>query len=188
MKVCANNGMEVTSCDEECMAMFRISHENPDHENSIKLIEVFEWNLGWTKMTGMVMPLAEGGDLFSYIKKQGEEGLRLEEVGLVIRQLVCALQACHKANVAHRDVKLENILLMKENSVEHIVLTDFGLCSLDADVESKSFCGSQSYAAPELLAQEGKYRAASCGLMGSWGSVVHRHERKISILGSLKCV
>jgi serine/threonine protein kinase len=40
-------------------------------------------------------------------------------------QVVCAMDYCHRFGIAHRDLKLENTLLMKERD-PHIKICDFG--------------------------------------------------------------
>ena len=40
------------------------------------------------------------------------------------RQLISAMDHCHKANVVHRDLKLENLLL---NAEGELLISDFGL-------------------------------------------------------------
>ena len=56
--------------------------------------------------------------------------------------------------IAHRDLKLENILLTRKNDP---VVTDFGFARfVNSDVlpqrrRSRTFCGSFAYASPEIL-------------------------------------
>merc|ERR550514_965887 len=72
------------------------------------------------------------------------------------------LAYCHLAGVAHRDLKLENVLL---NEAGALKLIDFGLShvyprladgvSVDRSKPLRDVCGSKSYAAPEVLASKG---------------------------------
>jgi hypothetical protein len=69
---------------------------------------------------------------------------------------------CHIAGVAHRDLKLENVLLNAEGKLK---LIDFGLSHVypvnrstgfvDRSKPLRDVCGSKSYAAPEVLAAKG---------------------------------
>lgn len=51
--------------------------------------------------------------------------------------------------VVHRDIKCENILL---DACENIKITDFGFARfLKFGEKSKTFCGSRTYLAPEII-------------------------------------
>ena len=85
----------------------------------------------------------------------------------MFRQLSSALVYCHEKGIAHRDLKLDN-LLFDEN--DNLKIADFGLCNLMQDGQSlNTFCGSPDYAAPEILqntAYDGtKVDAWSCGVI-----------------------
>ena len=55
----------------------------------------------------------------------------------------------HGKNIAHRDVKLENILIDKKGIIK---LIDFGFsCNSSADEMLRVFCGTPSYMAPEIV-------------------------------------
>jgi len=71
----------------------------------------------------------------------------------IIRSLLDALIALEDAGLAHRDVKLENILVAKDGS---IALCDFGFC-VPIDFEPDASMGSPLYMAPEIC-QEQYYR------------------------------
>lgn len=107
-----------------------------------------------------VMELCRGGELFGLIERQGaltEAHARELFVGL------CAgLHHLHSVGIAHRDLKLENVLLGgTENRTPKIC--DLGLAhvySRDAtggwaNQELTQFCGSRSYCAPEVMARRG---------------------------------
>jgi serine/threonine protein kinase len=66
---------------------------------------------------------------------------------------VTAVEACHKRRIAHRDLKLSNILLT-ECTPPHVKLTDFGCAkrwSKVADSHMRTFIGTPGYMSPELL-------------------------------------
>lgn len=72
-----------------------------------------------------------------------------------IQQIASALQYAHQANVIHRDVKPENMLLGLH---KNILLTDFGLSIVMRGTESLSphdphtYAGTTAYMAPEQFA------------------------------------
>lgn len=73
-------------------------------------------------------------------------------VGLAVRiatELAAALDYCADAGVAHRDVKLDNVLM---DATGHVYLTDFGIAAAFEDAESwKHPVGPKAYLSPELL-------------------------------------
>lgn len=86
----------------------------------------------------------------------------------IVHQMVNAVAHVHAHNVAHCDLKLENITI---NAANQIKLIDFGLsAALGEDGMMTRVAGSGLYAAPELFAQgrpfEGyKLDSWSCGVI-----------------------
>jgi serine/threonine protein kinase len=54
---------------------------------------------------------------------------------------------CHRQNISHRDLKMENVLYTNEKSVK---LIDFGF-AISSNGPLKTFCGTPTYMAPELV-------------------------------------
>ncbi|XP_077508147.1 testis-specific serine/threonine-protein kinase 3-like [Amblyomma americanum] len=100
----------------------------------------------------IIMEMACGGDLLEKILKVK----RLDErtTHQFFMQLASALAYLHKNDVAHRDLKCENVLL---TTVDVVKLTDFSFARYCTDERTKrkelseTFCGSEAYAAPEIL-------------------------------------
>jgi serine/threonine protein kinase len=65
---------------------------------------------------------AAGGELVEYLASKNR--FTEEEARKFFRQLISAIDHIHRANIVHRDLKLENILLSKNMD---ILVTDFGL-------------------------------------------------------------
>uniref|UniRef100_A0A3Q2HJJ0 non-specific serine/threonine protein kinase n=1 Tax=Equus caballus TaxID=9796 RepID=A0A3Q2HJJ0_HORSE len=61
----------------------------------------------------LVTEFVSGGDMHEHVMKHGP--LTEEEARDRFRQLVSALQYCHRRGVVHRDLKLENVLLDPHN-------------------------------------------------------------------------
>ncbi|KAF1765384.1 hypothetical protein GCK72_005336 [Caenorhabditis remanei] len=97
-------------------------------------------------MIFLTMEYGSQGDLLRYVQDKG--GIQERKAGLFMSQLMRGLQYMHSKQIAHRDIKLENIILF-DNCVK---LSDFGFVrQVEQNTMSLTFCGSKSYSAPELL-------------------------------------
>lgn len=97
------------------------------------------------------MRYSENGDLLGYVLKNGCVSENQSRVWT--RQLALGLQYLHELEITHRDIKCENVLLTANYNVK---LSDFGFARFcvddnDEPVLSETYCGSMSYAAPEIL-------------------------------------
>ncbi|KAL7748989.1 Serine/threonine-protein kinase [Sorochytrium milnesiophthora] len=89
----------------------------------------------------------EGGQLLDYIVMHGK--LREKVARRMAQSLVSAMEYCHEHFIVHRDLKIENILMTKDNDIK---LIDFGLSNIyHKDSFLQTFCGSLYFASPELL-------------------------------------
>lgn len=121
-----------------------------DHENIIKLYEVYESD----KYIHLVFEYLEGGELFERIKSKG---LYQEKDAIsVMKNLLLALDYLHQKGIIHRDLKPENLILASKENDYALKIADFGLASFIAKGESLFLrCGSPGYVAPELLEDKG---------------------------------
>lgn len=112
-----------------------------NHPNIIGFIKVIYDN----KNAYIIQEYAENGDLFTYLKKY----CPLSEYVIFhfMKQLFNAVEFCHFNNIAHCDIKLENILLDKKYNVR---LTDFGY-SRNIINDKKLRIGTLHYMAPEII-------------------------------------
>lgn len=98
------------------------------------------------------MRFAENGDLLEFIKKSGP--IPEPQANLWFYQMTSAIRYLHAMNLAHRDLKCENILISKHMNTK---LADFGFARSCVEEEtsqkilSNTYCGSAAYAAPEIV-------------------------------------
>lgn len=117
------------------------------HKNIIWLKETFETD---THII-FVMELWSGGDLLNYVRKRRK--LNENTAKVVFKQILEGLHHCHKNNVLHRDIKLDNILLDSKGEVK---LGDFGVSKIVSENEIiTDQWGTPAYIAPEILLDMG---------------------------------
>jgi serine/threonine protein kinase len=107
-----------------------------------------------------VMEYAERGDLGTYIRNscvamdetQDPFDWDLEPRLDIVERLAAALAGLHEANLVHRDIKPQNVLLMSDGSIR---LADLGLIrdlnGRDSITNLYSAVGTNQYMAPEQL-------------------------------------
>ena len=125
-----------------------------DHPNIIKLYEVYEND----KNIYLIMELCTGGELFDRIVENTENGVQFTEkqAANLFKQMMSAINYCHKNGIVHRDLKPENLLYLNKDKNSPIKVIDFGMSKR---FDSKHFMsekvGTAYYISPEVL--NGKY-------------------------------
>jgi eukaryotic-like serine/threonine-protein kinase len=106
----------------------------------------------------LVMPYIEGQSLADLCDERGR--LPLDVTGKILLQLASALRAAHGADIVHRDIKPQNVMLMARRwGVEYfVILVDFGICkfhdkAMAGNIHSitNQYIGTPGYSAPEQL-------------------------------------
>jgi calcium-dependent protein kinase len=122
-----------------------------DHPNILKVYEAYLYKGHYCIIT----ELCEGGTLTAHIR----EGRRVTErvIRVVFRKLMGALAYLHELGIAHRDIKLDNILLVHRESGAggswDIRLIDFGLARVltARRMRDRERVGTYTHVAPEVL-------------------------------------
>lgn len=121
------------------------------HENVIQMMKMIET----PKFYSLVMEYADGGDLFDELKEQ--EKFSRKDAHSYFKQLIKGLKFIHEQGIVHRDIKLENLLLVYSESEDDpgtLKITDFGLATKyrkdGEEIMLSEDCGSKPYAAPEV--------------------------------------
>jgi len=110
----------------------------------------------------MFLEKAHGGDLHDQVLRYG--ALPEYIARLLFSQVVKAVRFLHSRNLAHRDIKLENCLLMEkiceleQLGKARVKLADFEFaCECNTEQRSQEPVGTENYQSPELL--NGDYSA-----------------------------
>ncbi|XP_069124793.1 testis-specific serine/threonine-protein kinase 6-like [Argopecten irradians] len=117
------------------------------HRNAINIHEIIQ-NEG---IVFMIMDYAVQGDLLTLIRQNGS--MSDIEARKMFSEIAHGVKYLHENGISHRDIKCENIFLMKDRTP---VIGDFGFAKRVRLVDGKpcpstSFCGSMAYASPQLL-------------------------------------
>ena len=99
--------------------------------------------------------LCGGGELFDRIVKATKFSEKI--ASKLIRQMLLAIEHCHKKSIAHRDLKPENFVFEAKSIDSKLILIDFG-CARHVNIneEYTDIVGTPYYLAPEYL--KGKSR------------------------------
>eukprot|EP00879_Flechtneria_rotunda_P008273 GHRR01008666.1.p1 GENE.GHRR01008666.1~~GHRR01008666.1.p1 ORF type:complete len:401 (+),score=132.14 GHRR01008666.1:1544-2746(+) len=114
---------------------------------------------------GLVMEYVSGGNMVAFVTRRRETrdtrgGLCLDEdeANFFFRQLIFAVQFCHRNHVAHRDLKLDNTIL-DHRDPPRLKLCDFGFAkawAANSNMDTMRI-GTPEYMGPELISGRSGY-------------------------------
>ena len=88
------------------------------------------------------------------------------ECAKIFVQIMSAIEYIHSQDIAHRDIKLENILIDQRTGT--VKLIDFGFSCFSKE-RLKIFCGTPSYMSPEIVSKKeyfgGPADVWACGVL-----------------------
>ncbi|PVH76335.1 kinase-like protein [Cadophora sp. DSE1049] len=153
------------------------------HPNIVETFRLCTHNGRWNH----VMEFCDQGDLFSLVSQKylSREDHLVDRLCL-FKQLIQGLNYLHTHGIAHRDVKLENLLLTKDSKLK---ITDFGVSEVFAGIHPglrasggqcgkdmgeirlcpPGMCGSPPYVAPEVIAKTEEYDPRPLDV---WGAAI----------------
>ena len=143
---------------------------NKDNQNTVKLYEYFDMRNEFA----IIMELCDC-DLAHILnnKKERNEKFEINEILEILTQLNNTFKILVEKKVIHRDLKLQNILLKKNNGQNIWKLIDYGVSRQFVTLSRQSYTkyvGTISYMAPEIL--EGKEYNNKCDLW-SLGIIIY---------------
>ncbi|CAE7910752.1 unc-43 [Symbiodinium sp. KB8] len=127
------------------------------HSNIVRLHQSREQN----QMLYMILELCSGGTLKSWIANRYEQGVSKMPVYMApsrslvancLWQILDATRYLHEQGFVHRDVKPENLLVLKTSFRPQLKLADFNVATAfqRGELMTKR-CGSLGYMAPEVV-------------------------------------
>ena len=121
----------------ESQAVAQLSHPN--------IVSVYDVSRGGD-MEYIVMELIDGITLKQYMEKRGQ--LNWRESLHFITQIMRGLSHAHSRDIIHRDIKPQNIMVLRDGSVK---VADFGIACLadSAQTLTQEALGSVHYISPE---------------------------------------
>ena len=134
------------------MPMERIENECQiqkmlNHPYLMRLYEVFDY----LDFRALVMPRAQGGSLFDYMRSRNRNPKTLSRI---FYRIFKGVEYLHSLRILHGDIKPANILLENQETDEPVpLLIDFGhACNLAIHGACTCHLMTCAYSAPELLA------------------------------------
>ena len=158
----------VKICDKSLCDIGRLEREilllgDVDHSNVVRLFEVY----ATPSTMYLVTEFCSGGHLGTLLNSQKSGGilkrLHEEDAKGLCRQLLSAVRHLHERGIAHRDIKLQNILVDRVvedtgcvhkplSQVINLKIIDFGFGSRFVGCcPMKTVCGTPYTTAPEVL-------------------------------------
>lgn len=117
-----------------------------EHPNILSFHKVYDED----ECCYIVTEIMRGGDLYDRLSEK--TFYSENEAKELCKILFDTMKYCHEKKVAHRDLKLENILLLTTDNDVDVKIADFGLAKYARnDYSLRTQCGTPTYTAPEVV-------------------------------------
>jgi serine/threonine-protein kinase len=135
------------------LARFRREAKVTSELTSPHAVRVFGFGTAPAGEPYLVLEFLEGEDLQTRLERVG--ALPLETVVPIVNQVAAALAEAHAAGVVHRDLKPDNVFLMRALDVAVFVkVVDFGLSKVLRTSTTKLTVARAVFGTPEFMAPE----------------------------------
>ena len=125
--------------------IFILKQLNNENENIMKLYDVITTN----KYLYLILEYINGISLLEYIQRSKNKRIEENICKKIFYQIVEAILYCQNKNICHRDIKLENILIINDDIIK---LIDFGFAiKCNRNEYQEFFCGTLYYMPPEIV-------------------------------------
>ncbi|XP_075948376.1 MAP kinase-activated protein kinase 2-like [Anarhichas minor] len=133
----------------------------------VPIIDVYENLYHGRKCLLIIMECMDGGELFCHIQDRGNHAFTEREASDIMKSIGEAIHFLHSINIAHRDVKPENLLYTSKRPDALLKLTDFGFAKEITTLNSLATpCFTPYYVAPEVLGPEKYDRSCDMWSLG----------------------
>lgn len=123
-----------------------------NHPNIIKFYDAFEIECKENeKLFVIILEYCSNGSMLEYVNNRKFKNKT--EKKKMMKDIITAVFFLHEMNIAHCDLKLENIMIDENFNIK---LIDFGLSKNFSGKYNKRIVGSPAYAAPELFINKKK--------------------------------
>ncbi|MFZ9889427.1 MAG: protein kinase domain-containing protein, partial [Myxococcota bacterium] len=137
MKVTSElQGAALARLAREAHILSRLRHDN--------VVHILDIDVATNGFMYVILELVEGASLRVFLRERGT--MSATEAIPVLRQIALGLAALHEANIAHRDLKPDNVLLTPTAAGMHVKIADFGISRLDASTATDGDAGQDSAA------------------------------------------
>jgi len=139
--------------DEEMRTRFAREAEIASFLQSRHIVRVVDFSQSDQGLLYLAMEYLDGDSLTDVIQRHGR--IEASRALHIARQIARGLSHAHERGVVHRDLKSDNVILVREDDEDDIAkILDFGVARIRSDVrltQAGAIVGTPAYMAPEQI-------------------------------------